>query len=58
MKLIGTNNCERGHIIPARMMVRRYERAKYACSDGHAVKAAQMPPSFIDKGKCSDLARR
>jgi len=33
------------------MMVRRYERAKYACAEGHAVHTAKMPPSFIDKGK-------
>ncbi|MFT5284108.1 MAG: transposase [Planctomycetota bacterium] len=51
MAFVGTDTCERGHIIPARMMVRRYERAKYACSEGHAVHTAKMPPSFIDKGK-------
>ena len=51
MHLIGMNVTERGHIIPARMVVKRYERNKYACADGHAVKVAPLPDGVVDKGK-------
>ena len=51
MHLIGMNVTERGHIIPARMVVKRYERNKYACADGHAVKVAPLHDGVVDKGK-------
>ncbi len=51
MHEIGKDVCERGHIIPARMLVTRYLRKKYACPDGHAVRTAELPPTVIDKGK-------
>ena len=51
MKMIGEDVCERGHIIPARMLVKRYVCKKYGCPDGHAVRTAPLPPSVIDKGK-------
>ena len=51
MRPIGEDVCERGHIVPARLVVRRYVKRKYACPDGHAVKTAQAPDGVIDKGK-------
>jgi len=51
MRCIGTDVTERGHIIPARMMVKRYVRSKYGCPHGHTVKAAPMPPGVVDKAK-------
>ena len=50
-KHIGIDAIERGHIIPARMSVKRYERHKYACSKGHAVKVAPLPDGVVDRGK-------
>ena len=47
----GEEVTERGHIIPAKMLVRRYVRKKYGCPDGHAVRTAELPDSVIDKGK-------
>jgi len=37
MQLIGEDVTERGHVIPAQVVVNRYVRKKYACPDGHAV---------------------
>jgi len=51
MKLIGEDVSERGHCIPARIVVKRYVRAKYACPDGHGVKTARLPDGVIDGGK-------
>lgn len=51
MQSIGLAVTERGHIIPARMIVKRYERQKYACPHGHAVKVAPLPDGVVDKGK-------
>jgi len=51
MRRIGIDVTERGHIIPARMMVRRYKRSKYGCPRGHTVKSAPMPPGVVDKAK-------
>lgn len=51
LKHIGIDATERGHIIPARMCVKRYERHKYACSKGHAVKVAPLPDGVVDRGK-------
>ncbi|MCB9915612.1 MAG: transposase [Planctomycetes bacterium] len=51
MKCIGEEVTERGHCIPARMVVKRYVRAKYACPDGHAVMTADLPDAVIDGGK-------
>ena len=48
---IGIDATERGHIIPAQMSVKRYERYKYACSKGHTVKVAPLPDGVIDRGK-------
>jgi transposase len=51
MQAIGADTSERGHIVPARIVVRRYVRAKYACPDGHAVKTAAAPEGVIDGAK-------
>jgi len=51
LKSIGIEVTERAHMIPARMCVKRYERPKYACPDGHAVKVAALPDGVIDRGK-------
>lgn len=48
---IGTEITERGRIIPARMVVDRYERPKYACRHGHEVKTADLPDGVIDGAK-------
>jgi transposase len=51
MKRIGEEVTERGHIIPARLVVKRYVRPKYACPNGHGVKTADLPDGVIDGGK-------
>ncbi len=51
MKRIGEEVTERGHCIPARLVVKRYVRPKYACPDGHGVKTAALPDGVIDGGK-------
>ena len=48
---IGTEVTERGRIVPARMVVDRYERPKYACPQGHEVKTAELPDGVIEGGK-------
>ncbi|MEM7202547.1 MAG: IS66 family transposase [Planctomycetota bacterium] len=42
---------ERGHVVPARMVVKRYCRPKYACRHGHTVKTAPLPEGVVQKGK-------
>ncbi len=56
MQIFGEEVCERGHIVPARLSVKRYVRPKYACSKGHAVKTAPMPDGVIDGGKYGSQA--
>jgi transposase len=51
MRAIGEDVTERGHVVPARIVVRRYVRKKYACPDGHAVKTAAVPEGVIDGAK-------
>jgi transposase len=51
MQRIGEDVTERGHIIPARLVVKRYVRPKYACPDGHSIKTADLPDGVIDGGK-------
>jgi len=51
MKRIGEDVTERGHCIPARVVVKRYVRAKYACPDGHGIVTAPLPDGVIDGGK-------
>lgn len=51
MRAIGEDITERGHVVPAQIVVRRYVRKKYACPDGHAVKTAPAPEGVIDGAK-------
>lgn len=51
MRAIGEDITERGHVVPGRIVVRRYVRKKYACPDGHAVKTAPAPEGVIDSAK-------
>ncbi len=51
MQAIGEDVSERGHIIPARVVVNRYVRKKYACPDGHGVLTAAAPNGVIDGAK-------
>lgn len=51
MRPIGEDTSERGHVVPARIVVRRYVRKKYACPDGHAVKTAAAPEGVVDGAK-------
>jgi len=48
---IGEEVSERGHHVPAKIIVRRFVKKKYACPDGHAVKTAEAPPALIDRCK-------
>ena len=51
MQLIGEDVTERGHMVPARFVVKRYIRKKYACKKGHGVLMAPMPDGVVDGGK-------
>lgn len=51
MRSIGEDITERGHMVPARIVVRRYVRKKYACPAGHGVKTASAPEGVIDGAK-------
>ena len=51
MRSIGEDVSERGHVVPAHIVVRRYVRKKYACPDGHAVRTAPAPEGVIDGAK-------
>ncbi len=48
---MGDEITERGHMVPAKVVVRRYVKKKYACPDGHAVKTADAPAALIDRCK-------
>lgn len=51
LQAIGEDVTERGHFVPAKLIVRRYERKKYACPYGHEVKSAPLPPGVVDRAK-------
>lgn len=51
MRAIGEDVTERGHMVPAKLVVRRYVKKKYACPDGHTVRTAQAPAALIDRCK-------
>ena len=51
MSEIGQEVSERGHFVPAQMVVRRYVKKKYACAKGHGVKTAGAPPALIERAK-------
>ncbi|RMF83777.1 MAG: IS66 family transposase [Planctomycetota bacterium] len=51
LRPIGEDVCERGHFVPAQLIVRRYRKKKYACPQGHCVRCPETPPSLIDRCK-------
>jgi transposase len=51
MTRIGTEATERGHLVPAHFVVRRFEREKLACPAGHAVVTAQAPEPIVRRAK-------
>lgn len=51
MNSIGVEVTERGRLVPAKMMVDRFERTKYACPHGHGIRTADLPDGVIDGGK-------
>jgi len=51
MQAFGEDVCERGHIVPAKLVVNRYLRTKYSCQKGHGVKTAPMPDGVVEGGK-------
>ena len=51
MQRIGEEVTERGHVIPAQLVVKRYVRPKYACPEGHGVTTASLPDGVVDGGK-------
>lgn len=51
MARIGTEATERGHLVPAHFVVRRYEREKLACPGGCAVVTAKAPEPVVRRAK-------
>ena len=51
LQVIGEEVTERGHIVPAKVVVRRYVRKKYACPDGHELRTAEVPEGVVRKAK-------
>ena len=48
---IGIDPTERGHLVPAHFVVRRYEREKLACPAGHALITAKAPEPVVRRAK-------
>ena len=51
MRRIGEEVTERGHFVPARIVVRRWVREKLACPKGHGVVTAKAPAALIRRCK-------
>jgi transposase len=51
MRAIGVDCSEVARFVPAKLVVTRYERKKYACRAGHGVVTADKPPGVVDRGK-------
>ena len=51
LSAIGEDITERGHVVPARIVVRRYVKRKYACPAGCCVKTAPTPEGVIEGAK-------
>jgi transposase len=51
MQPIGTEVTERGHLVPAHVVVRSYQREKVACPAGHAVVTAKAPEPLVRRAK-------
>ena len=49
---IGEDVCERGHLVPAKVVVNRHVTKKYACPNGHMVKSGVgAPAGVVEKAK-------
>lgn len=49
---MGSDVCERGHVEPVRVIVRRWVSNKYGCPQGHEVRTAEGAPSgLVDRAK-------
>lgn len=51
MRAIGEDVSERGHLIPARVVVNRYVRKKYGCPDRHGIVTGPAPAGVIEGAK-------
>ncbi len=51
MKHIGEDVCERGHLVPARFIINRYLKYKYACPKGHGIRTAEAPEGVTPRAK-------
>src|SRR5690606_29236796 len=51
LRRIGEDVCERGHLIPARIVVNRYVCEKLGCPGGHGVVTAKPPAGVIEGAK-------
>jgi transposase len=51
MRGIGTEVTERGHLVPAHIVVHRFEREKLACPAGHGVITAKAPEPIVRRAK-------
>lgn len=51
LRIIGEDICERGHLIPAQVVVNRYIKRKYACPKGHVLKTAEAPAPILERCK-------
>jgi transposase len=47
----GEEVTERGHFVPARVLIKRYVRKRYVCPAHHGVLTPSLPGSLVDKGK-------
>lgn len=52
LKSIGVDTCERGHIQPVKVIIKRHVAHKYACPNGHEVKTSEgAPKGLVDRAK-------
>ena len=51
LQAIGEDVCERGHFVPAKIVVYEYHKKKYACPKGHTVKTGEAPAALVDRCK-------
>jgi transposase len=52
LRSIGTEACERGHIQPVKIIVKRWESQKYGCPNGHEVKTSEgAPKGLVERAK-------
>ncbi len=52
LRSIGAESCERGHIQPVKVIVKRWVMHKYACPNGHEVKTSEGAPNgLVERAK-------